>query len=194
MRYAAWLAVPFLFCAWGQTVKPTPGALTPMTALGATPSAPGAIPKDASPREVFQTLESRFDYLLKTASRDNPMDVFGRTRGLYVQGYGAVFTTEVELAQSHVFGMFVQPTQADRIRLHDQKLKNVDVLRQQMRNVMAVFAKDLPGLAPTDHLVVAVRLLYQAWEDRTGLPEQIVMQADRNGALTGDVKVDVQTK
>lgn len=194
MRYAAWLAVPFLFCAWGQTVKPTPGALTPMSAPGAIPAPPVNIPKNASPIEVFQTLENRFDYVLKTASRDNPMDVFGRTRGLYVEGYGAVFTTEVELAQSHVFDLFAKPTEADRVRLHVQKLKNVDLLRQQMRNGMAFFAKDLPGLAPTDHVVLAVRLLYQAWEDRTGLPEQIVMQADRNGALSGDVKVDVQTK
>ena len=41
-------------------------------------------------------------------------------------------------------------------------------------------------------MVVAVRLLYQPWEDTPGLPGQIVMKGDRQSALAGDIQTEEQ--
>jgi hypothetical protein len=195
MRYACLLAAMALLPLWGQ-VKPTPGALAPIAAAPATP--PAAVPtarpaaKTGNTREIFKKLESDFDYELKVADPKNPMDVLGMTRGLYVPGFGVVFTTEVDLARSDIMPMFTKITAEEKSATRDRKLKHVDLLRRQMREMMATAARDLDFLGPNDQVVVAVRLLYQGWEDRTGLPEQIVMKADRRGVASGDIKVDVQ--
>ncbi|MDR3699476.1 MAG: hypothetical protein P4L56_07570 [Candidatus Sulfopaludibacter sp.] len=199
MRNACMFAALALVPAWGQTVKPTAGALAPVnaapvaTAEGAART--GAIPKVANDLAVFQKLEGDFDLGLKMADQANPLQVFGLTQGLYVPGFGAVFTAKVELATSNILPMFHpgQITAAEKATLHDRKIKHLDVLRKQMSAMMAASAKDL-DLGPNDQIVLAVRLLYQGWEDRSGLPEQIVMKADRHGAQTGDIKTELQYK
>lgn len=197
MRYVSLFAALALLPMWGQTVRPTVGALPPVNAAPASAAAvpaSGSLTKTGSTRGDFKKLESDFDYQLKTADPNNPIDVFGPTRGLYLQGFGVVFTTEVDLAQSNILPMFHPSpiTTAEKATTRDRKLKHVELLRQQMRGMVAASAKNLDFLAPTDQVVVAVRLIYQGWEDKTGLPDQIVMKADRRGAQSGDIKVDVQ--
>jgi hypothetical protein len=197
MKNACMFAALVLVPAWGQTVKPTAGALTPgnavpaVTAEGAARS--GTIPRTGNNLAVFQKLEGDFDLGLKTADPANPLQVFGLTQGVYLPGFGAVFTTKVELATSNILPMFHpgQITTAEKATLHERKIKHLDVLRKQMRTMMAASAKDL-DLGPNDQVVLAVRLLYQGWEDRSGLPDQIVMKADRHGAQTGDIKTELQ--
>lgn len=197
MRYATLFATLALASASGQnTVKPTPGALGTVTASpaisnGGTPvsGSTGKIATGGTKHEVFQRLERDFDYSLKTADANTPLDLLGATRGLYVQGYGAVFTTEVDLAWNNLNPMFVRViTPEYTIDRHARKMKNLDVLKKQMQTMVTNMSKTL-DLPPGDHLVLAVRLLYLSWEDRTGLPDQIMMTADRRG---GEVKVDIQ--
>jgi hypothetical protein len=199
MKYTCLMAAIALIPAWGQGVKPTPGALTPsnvaaapVTATPGAGSVSGSIPKGAPARDAMKRLESDFDYQLKTADQAAPMDLLGYTRGLYLQGFGAVFTAELDLAQTNILPMF-HPTHTpdEKVKTRERKLKHLELLRQQMRGMVASVAKSL-DLGPNDQVVVAIKLMYQGWEDRTGLPEQIVMRADRRGALAGDVKVEVQ--
>lgn len=199
MRYAILVTIVALVPAYAQVVKPTAGALAPVNsapnpASAAPTAAPtiGSIGKTGNTRDVFKRLESDFDYGLKTADQSNPMDILGMTRGLYVEGVGAIFTTEVDLARSDVLPMFVTKiTNETKTTTHNRKVKNLAILRQQMGKMMTASAKTVE-LGPTEQMVLAVRLLYQAWEDKTGLPDQIVMKADRRGILNGDIKVDVQ--
>ncbi len=199
MRNVCLIATLAIVPAWGQspTVKPTPGALAPvgsppvMTAEGG--ARPGVPTRHSGNFAAMQKLEGDFDLSLKTADPANPFQVFGLAQGVYLAGFGAVFTAKLDLAVSNVLPMFpkAQKTSADVAELHSRKLRHLDLLRAQMRSMITNSAKTL-DLGPNDQIVVAVRLLYQGWEDRSGLPDQIVMKADRRGAETGDVKVDVQ--
>jgi hypothetical protein len=47
-------------------------------------------------------------------------------------------------------------------------------------------------LPPNEKVVVAVRLFYMDWEDKNGLPNQIVMTADRASAVAGKIETDEQ--
>ena len=196
MRNVCLFAALAIVPAWGQ-VKPTAGALGPVnaapvvTAEGAART--GVVSKPAGNFPAMQKLEGDFDLSLKMADPANPFQVFGLAQGVYLAGFGAVFTAKVDLAVSNVLPMFpsAQKTSADKAELHNRKLKHLDLLRAQMRTMITNSAKTL-DLGPNDQIVVAVRLLYQGWEDRGGLPDQIVMRADRRSAETGDVKVDVQ--
>jgi hypothetical protein len=206
MKSICFVALLALAPAFAQVVKPTPGALAP---VGSTPppavvstaapapasSAVGTIPRTASnvAPSAFRRIESDFDSNLKLADQKNPLNVLGLTRGLYLPGFGVVFTTEVELAMNNFNPMFNQHVAAEaKTSLHDNKVRHVELLRQQMGAMVTNIAKNLTFLGPTDQVVVAVRLYYASWEDKTGLPDQIIMRADKHGAATGDIKVDIQ--
>ena len=110
--------------------------------------------------------------------------VRGFTRGLRLDDYGAVFTTEVDLVATPTVNMFqhsITPEQATDV--HRRKLGNLPALRKAIREMVLASAGALTTLAPEGHIVVAVRLLYQPWEDRTGLPSEILMKASRQSAL-----------
>jgi len=115
----------------------------------------------------------------------------GGTRGLYIDGFGAIFTSDVELVNTPNFGIFattISPEQ--RASVHKRKLAHVPMLQQTMRDmVLSLSAASTLKLADTDQIVVAVRLVYRPWEDLTGLPGQMIMRLDRRGAIP---KMEVQ--
>jgi hypothetical protein len=49
-------------------------------------------------------------------------------------------------------------------------------------------SKAFPTLPPTDKVVVAARLFYLDYEDKTGLPNQMVIAADHASALAGNIQ------
>jgi hypothetical protein len=60
--------------------------------------APAGVPeKPNSMRQVFTDLEKRMDNKVASADSKDPIDLLGLSRGLYLPGYGVVFTTEVSL-------------------------------------------------------------------------------------------------
>jgi hypothetical protein len=205
MKSICFVALLALVPAYAQVVKPTPGALAPVgstpspavpttTAVAPAPENRGTVshPVGAAP-SAFRRVESDFDSNLKLADPKSPLNVLGLTRGLYLPGFGVVFTTEVELAMNNFNPMFNQHVGAEaKTSLHENKVRHVELLRQQMGAMVANVAKNLTFLGPTDQVVVAVRLYYASWEDKTGLPDQIVMRADKHGAATGDIKVEIQ--
>jgi hypothetical protein len=200
MKYGSLLAIVSLLPAWSQVVKPTAGALNPINsapAAAAPPTSAAGVPAKtggAAPSPVsFRRMESNFDYQLKTADEKNPFNLLALTRGLYLPGYGVVFTAEVELVQNQAMPMFRQNITAEtKAALHDRKIRHLDLLRKQMADMIATSAKDLTFLGPNEKVVVAIRLWYDTWEDKTGLPDQIVMTADKRGASSGDIKVEIQ--
>ena len=205
MKSICFVAILAVSPVWSQMVKPTPGALAPVgTSAPATPTTtaaapvapptPGTITKSNSVAPAaFRRIESDFDASLKMADQKNPLNVLGLTRGLYVPGFGVIFTTELELAQNNFNPLFTKAPTADlKSNLHDAKTRHLQLLRNQMGAMMTNAAKNLSFLGPNDQVVVAVRLYYESWEDKTGLPDQIVMRADKRGVTAGDIKVDVQ--
>jgi hypothetical protein len=63
--------------------------------------------------------------------------------------------------------------------LRDRKFRKVLILKDTMRRTMANAAA-LPGLAPDDRVAVEAFLIYDYWENQTGMPHRILMTASRN--------------
>jgi hypothetical protein len=132
-------------------------------------------------REALHVMELSVDRRIQTLSADAPFELLGNTRGLYLEGYGAVFTAEVNLSQSNNISPF-QPTipkeYVDKLRL--RKLERVPVLKKCMQDEMVALAASLDAVPANEQIVLSVTLYYyRKWEDTTGLPSQIVMQAER---------------
>jgi hypothetical protein len=174
---AAMLLAAALAPAWGQ-VKP----MTP-------PPAPAA----AAPAANLRNIEKNFDLALQTAGVAGPIQLRGFTRGLQLSDYGAVFTAEVDLVATPTINIFqssISPEQAQDV--HQRKLTNLTALRKSMRETIGNTATALTSLLPEGRIVVAVRLLYQSWENRAGLPACIVMKGTRGAILAGNVEVEDQ--
>jgi hypothetical protein len=186
MRFAAFLAVAALVPASAQLRQPPPA---PVAAKPA--AAVGTAEKSSVALQTLGALEKELDGRLGATGAGDPCVVLGLTRGLYVNGFGAIFTSEVDLVNSPAIGLFRSTISPDeKVSIHKRKQAHVPLVQQTMREmVLSLAASPLLPMADSDQIVVAVRLVYRPWEDTTGLPGQIILRADRRGAI---LKTEVQ--
>ena len=172
------LAVP-LACvpALAQISIPTKAAAPAVSGLSMGASRLG-------PRS-FEALEKKFDAELKTTGANDPIELLGGTRGLYLDGYGVIFTTEVSLIFTPSINPFHQQvTPEEASNVHKRKVAHLPLLKKAMQQMMLASATGLDSLPADQQIVLAVRVLYMPWEDTTGLPGQILMHADRRTLLS----------
>jgi hypothetical protein len=131
-------------------------------------------------RNSLIRLESRVDSFLVRG--DEPCQLLGDTRGLYLEGYGAVFTSMAALVATPMPTPFSDFTQKDVEKVHARKLKQLPVMKEKMRTMLLMMAADpaLDSVRPNEQIVYGVSFFYfKQWENMTGLPQQIVMQGEK---------------
>lgn len=135
-------------------------------------------------RAEIEAVEKSFDNRLKRFNLESPMEVLGLTRGLYLQGYGVVFSAEVNLLLLPGISPF-RPTvsREEVVRIRAAKLKRLPELRQLMQQMLLDSAGALDRVPENEQLVLGISLFSQSWEDRTGVPSTILMQAQRRALL-----------
>lgn len=128
---------------------------------------------------AIEAMERTFDQKISSLA-DNPMLLLGQTRGLYLEGYGAVFTAEVTLAIGPSINPFKQSINKEEIaQVYQKKKERLPLLKDRMRQMMLASAASLDEVPAQEQIVLGVRLLYRAYENTSGLPSQILMQAER---------------
>jgi hypothetical protein len=147
----------------------------------------GAAPKLNLP--AVTAMEKSFDRRLEREVLDgDPFLLLGLTRGIYVDGFGIVYSAEVNLAQGPGISPFhPEVTKEDVARLKQKKVARLPLLKKAMKQQLLDAAGSLDGLPAEEHLVLGVTLFRHSWEDTSGLPHQIVMQAQKRAL------VDIQT-
>jgi tetrahydromethanopterin S-methyltransferase subunit B len=138
-------------------------------------------------------LEAGFEDSIKTLDPKDPFVLLGACSGIYVKGYGVVFTTPLDLISTPrvtPFAQVISKAQADRVR--ESKIAHLPLLKDALRNSLLEAARTLTSLPENETIVVAARLFYLDWENRTNLPSQIVLRATRQAALAGTIQTDNQ--
>jgi hypothetical protein len=136
-------------------------------------------------RVALSTIEKSCDGHFARAYTPDAFDLLGSTRGVYLEGYGAIFSAELNLIVSPNLSPFHQSfTKIEIARIHDRKVQRLPMLKQKMREMLVVSAASLENLPPSEQVVLAVSLFHYSWEDYSGLPSQIVMQAERQKLLS----------
>lgn len=159
MKYIAWCALTALFCG---------------TAL---------VQAERMQRASLKSVERTFDDRLQRLTGD-PFELLGNTRGVYLDGYGAVFTSEVNLIVSPTINPFrLKLTKEETDAVHERKLKKLSVLKQDMQEMLLSASATLSDMPPSEKIVVAVTLFNYNYEITTGLPGQIVMRGERRKLL-----------
>lgn len=171
---------------WGQIAKPA-GTTEPVATLN-----PAKALRIAP--QTFVGLEKSFDTRLATmAFADDPVDVLGLTRGIYLDGYGIVFSTDVSLVVTPELNPFRREiTKELAARVRQRRVERLPLLKAAMKEMVQKMAMTFIQIPASQQVVLAVRLYYGSWEDSTGMPAQIIMKASRTSALAGDIKVEEQ--
>ena len=132
--------------------------------------------------QQLDAMKRQVDQEFRSADGSRPVAT-SATRSIYLPGYGAVFSIEVNLAPTGSLSPFRRSYAADEIQaINQRKRGGLEPLRRKMRQILVEHGAALTGLAPDLQVALAVTLFHFPWEDRTQLPSQIVIAA-RRGAL-----------
>lgn len=134
-------------------------------------------------RAALANIEHEIDHRIQGLNVEDPWDLLGSTRGVYLPGYGVVFTSEINLVVSPMmpFSITITPEQIARMRA--KKLSRLPVLKSVIRDTLLDSAAALDDLPANEQVVVGVTLFYRSWENRDGFPQQLVMRASRQMLL-----------
>jgi hypothetical protein len=116
----------------------------------------------------------------------DPYDVLGEARGTYLEGYGALFTIEVDLINAGpITPQPFKPTvsKEEIATTRDRKMKKLAILRESMRTLMMNASGTLEGLAPNEHVAMEAILFFYSWENSRDFPHRIFMSAEKQKLL-----------
>jgi len=139
-------------------------------------------------------MESAFERQLRGLDPNDSFDLLGACSGVYLDGYGLVFTIPLSLiAPPPSFGPFTGGYTAQKAEaIHKRKLAHLPALRKALSDMLLEASRSFSGLPPNEKIAIAARLYYLDYEDKAGLPDQVVVSADRATALSGKIQTEEQ--
>src|SRR5258708_23793001 len=144
-------------------------------------------------RAAIQAIEGNMDSHLMKLWPDDPMQVLGLTQGAYINGFGAVCMSEVNLAPGAGITPFHQTITKDELtRMHDKKLTRLPKLKDAMQEMLLNSASSLDSVPASEQITLGITLFYWLGENTEGLPAQVVMRAPTRGL--GNVKTGMAAK
>jgi hypothetical protein len=117
------------------------------------------------------------------------VQLVGLTQGLYINGYGVVFMSEVNLAAGPGLSPFHPTISPDEVRrIHEKKLARLPKLKETMQQMLLDSARSIDSVPADEQITLGISFFYwNDWENKDGLPAQIVMHAPKKLLL--DAKV-----
>ncbi|HEY4363326.1 MAG TPA: hypothetical protein VGN17_20330 [Bryobacteraceae bacterium] len=137
-------------------------------------------------RGSLRPVETSLDTRISRLWPDNALTLIGSTRGVYLDGYGAVFSAEVNTVQANTFLMHPSLSKEEMDQVKQKQIARVPELTTELKKALVDSAASLDPLGPTDNVVISVILDHYSWEDKGSLPTQITLQAQKSKLL--DVK------
>lgn len=135
-------------------------------------------------RAMLVTGEKSLDDRFSRLWDDNPFVLLGPTRGIYLEGYGAVLTTEINLVTAPPYAMVRPVPGKDEIAKHrSKKIERLPELKRAMRQALVDTAASLDTVPAQEQIVVVMFLSRYPWEDTSGLPVQVMMRAQKGKLL-----------
>lgn len=134
-------------------------------------------------REAMASVEQNIDQGIRSLDVNAPYDLLGFTRGVYLPGYGVVLTSEVNLVVTLINPFSPAPAGARLTQLRQRKIQRLEVIRGFMRDALVSAALTLDPVPANEQVVFGMTLFYRKFEEREGLPGQIIMQAPKQTLL-----------
>lgn len=149
-----------------------------------TPTAAVAGDAPRVSRSILATTEKSFDDRISRLWNDNPLILLGPTRGIYLDGYGAVLSAEVNMVNGPPVAFVAPVPNPKQVAEHKaKKLQRLPELKNVLLQAMVDTAATLDPVPPTEQIVVVVFLSRYPWEDTGGVPVQLMMRAQKKQLL-----------
>ena len=172
-----------LIC-FGQAPRPPAASEAPIPAV-----AQAGAPAHAA----IVKIENHFEDTVNGLDAADAFNTLGSPVGVYLPGTGVVVTMPLDLIATPRVSPFHQIiTPVEKTNTHKRKSAHLPVLRKALQDLVKSAAKELNALPAGERIVFAVSLFYFDWEDKTGLPNQIIASADISTALSGRIQLDEQ--
>ena len=141
-----------------------------------------ASPDNSRPaRAKVVNVEKLINTQIASMYPEEPYFLLGTARGMYLEGFGVVFSAEVNLATGPSLSPFKPSVTKEEIARHREKKEaRLPALRTKMVTVVANMSSLLETLPKTEEYVLAVTLLRYPWEENAGQPSQIVMRVQHS--------------
>lgn len=137
-------------------------------------------------RDTILAVEGTVNQTLRGTSSD-PYELLGNARGTYLDGYGALFTFEIDLVPTGGFAISpfsAAKTPEDVAKMRDRKVKKLPELKDTMRNIMMSASSTLEGLPPGERVAMEATLFNFSWEKNgKEIPRRIFMSAEKQKLL-----------
>jgi|SRR5215469_7984330 len=134
-------------------------------------------------RASLRAMENSLDERISRLWTDVPYLLIGPTRGVYLEGYGAVFTAEVHLVADRRSLMAAIVTKADVAQSHQQTLDRIPVLKRALREALVATAQSLDTVPAQEQIAIVAFLDHYQWEDQSGMPASVTVQAVKGKLL-----------
>jgi len=137
-------------------------------------------------RPMLEAMEKSVDGKLQNLYGLDPAEIVGVTQGAYINGYGAVFMSEVNLAPATESRRSILPSSPKKSSALTTKRSSA-WRRSGMRcgRFLIDSAASLDTVPADEQVAMGVSLFYWTWENREGLPAQIVMHAPKKAVAPG---------
>jgi hypothetical protein len=153
----------------------------PLILVSAAYAAAGETPRVN--RVQMEIAEKGLDATLQRFTSDNTRTLIGLSRGVYLEGVGAVLTAEVILVNAPVSIMHPLPTKEEVVQMRKTKLERVPQLKKILKDALVAAAASLETIPPDEQIVIAVVVPRFSFEDAAGIPVQVTVQAPRKKLL-----------
>ena len=153
----------------------------PLVLMSAAYAAAGEAPR--VDRAQMKKVEESLDATLGRFTTDNSHTLIGPTRGIYLDGVGAVLTAEVIVVNAGVNIMHPLPTKEEIVQIRKKKLERIPLLKKVLKDLLVSAAAALETIPPDEQVVIAVVIPRFTFEDPTGLPAQVTVQATKRKLL-----------
>ena len=134
-------------------------------------------------RTQMEKVQKILDDTLLRFTTDNSHTLIGLTRGVYLDGVGAIFTAEVIVVNAQVSIMHPLPTKEEVVQMRKKKLERIPILRRVLKDALVSAAAALETVPPDEQVVIALILPRYQFEDPAGVPAQMTVQATKRKLL-----------
>jgi hypothetical protein len=134
-------------------------------------------------RATLAAMEKSLDGRISRLWDDNAYLLIGPTRGVYLDGYGAVFTAEVNLVANPVSLMNANLSKDAIAKYRQKKLDRIPVLKKTLREALVSTASSLDTVPPEESITIVAFVDHFPWEDMSGLPSQVTVTGQKKKLL-----------
>ena len=137
-------------------------------------------------RAIISNVEASMNKRIQSLWPGESYLLLGHAHGVYLDGYGCVFTARVNLAEGPGISPFrPQISEADKAALRKRKLERLPLMKTAMQEMMIAAAGAMDPLPAKEKIVLSVHFFSLPDEHTKDLPSQIVMEAPREALQTG---------